>query len=330
MDVFQVIQRNPANAYMVDEFVIRSAAAEVEQFRLSAATTTRATALSVIPALPPSPTLSVIPAPAAPAPALPTIPPPSSHLPAAATATATAAVAAAAPVTVRPAVAKHIIDPIVIGLERRDPLYADAPLRTQRTIEQEEATRLEASLDELYRSQSGRSRGWTKVGLEAMLKPRCASGGDIAALDRAKKAFLWAVVYDDKPTSAFLDFVCVAKQIRVAIWFEKERRVVLYPAADIPDSSPPLYHLDSTGRMRTGGAAEMSENQLLEFCAASGWTLLPPHSVLHTLQSLTLSELENVGRGLGMAEVVGSKVERVAAVAAFKLRQRLLRGGTAL
>jgi hypothetical protein len=225
-----------------------------------------------------------------------------------------------------PATAKHIIDPIVIGLERRDPLYTGAPLRTQRAIEQEEATRLEASLDELYRSQSGRSRGWTKVGLEAMFKPRCASGGDIAALDRAKKAFLWAVVYDDKPTSAFLDYVCVAKQIRVALWFEKEKRVVLYPAADIPDSSPPLYHLDSTGRMRTDATtAEMSEEKLLEFCAASGWTLLPPHSVLHTLQSLTLSELENVGRGLGMAEVVGSKAERIAAIAAYKLRLRLLR-----
>ena len=221
---------------------------------------------------------------------------------------------------------KHVIDPVVLGIENTEPLYLGATRRMQHQMEIEEAQRLEAKLDELYKSASGRSRGWTKVGLEGMIKPRCSSGGDIKELDRAKKPFLWPVVSTDKPTSAFLDFVCVAKKIRVAVWFAEEKKVVLYPAADaaVLDASDksvfPLYHVDSTGHPRHG----MPECEtLLKFCDTAGWTLIPPASVLHTLSGLTLSELESVGKKLGMAVVEGSKAERVTAIAAYKLRQRL-------
>jgi hypothetical protein len=221
------------------------------------------------------------------------------------------------------------LDPIAIDMADRDVLYAGAPRRTQHQMEIEEGQRLEAELDTIYKSAGGRSRGWTKVGLEAMIKPRAASGGDLHELDRAKKPFLWNIVSEDKVMSAFLDFICVAKRIRVAVWNEETRTVVLYPAADplavdavLDDSASaaiPLYHMDVTGRARRN----MTAGDLCAFCDSNNWSLLPPESVLHSLRGLKLDELESVGLRLGMSVIEGKKEDRVRAIAMYKTRARL-------
>lgn len=217
---------------------------------------------------------------------------------------------------------KKEVDPIVIGIEQNDPLYDGAPYRTKHQIECEEAQRLEGMLNDLYKSQGGRSRGWTKTGLESMIKPRCASGGDIKELDRAKKAFLWQLVVDDKPCSAFLDYVCVAKKIRVAVWFMEKKQVILYPAADNLDDGNefPLYNVTSQGLPQVG---IRTCAELMTYCDSNSYILMPPNSVVHSLTTLNLAELESVGKKLGMTAVEGSKAERVAKVAIYKLRQRL-------
>lgn len=240
---------------------------------------------------------------------------------------------------VEPHSAKYVVDPLVIGLEHTDPLYIGAPERTQRAIECECAQRMEAQLDALYKSEAGRSRGWTKVGLEAMIKPRCASGGDLRELDHAKKTFSWEAVAEDKSASAFLDFVCVAKGIRIAVWFSAVKKVIVFPAADASAAVAPrdeseaaaatkafdqIYHVDSTGHPRFGMRTPAA---LLEFCDAEKWALLPPHSVLHSLNGLTLAELESVATKLGLPGGDGlprSKADRVTLLASHKLRLRLL------
>ena len=235
-----------------------------------------------------------------------------------------------------PVTAKYVVDPIIIGMKYADPLYVGAPDHTQRAIECEEAQRLEAKIDSLYKSESGRSRGWTKVGIESMIKPRCASGGDLRELDRAKKPFIWSVVAEDKLMSAFLDFVCIAKGIRVAVWFSETQRIIVYPATDATTVVSPrdesdtvvatralgeIYHVTSTGHPRYGMSTPGS---LLEFCSLKNWKLLPPHSVIHTLSGLTLAELESVATQLGLTdELPRGKTERVEAIAAYKLRKRL-------
>lgn len=220
---------------------------------------------------------------------------------------------------------KKEVDPIMLGIDQKDPLYDGAPQRTKHQMECEEAQRLEGVLNELYKTQGGRSRGWTKTGLESMIKPRCASGGNIKELDRAKKAFLWQLVIEDKPCSAFLDFVCVAKKIRVAVWFLESKQVILYPAADNLDDGNefPLYNVTSQGLPRVGirNCAE-----LITYCDSNKFLLLPPNSVIHSLATLNMGELESVGKKLGMATVEGSKAERVAKLAIYKLRQRLQSG----
>ena len=223
---------------------------------------------------------------------------------------------------------KYTLDPIVFGIEMIDILYNDSPKASKRQMEIDEALRCEARIDELYKSQGGRSRGWTKTMLEAIIRPRCASGGDLHELKQAKSVFLWQVVKTDKSVSAFLDFLCVAKQIQVAIWDDDSKAITVYPAADyISDGAfgvvKGLYHVHHTGMMMRVDGVRTGKD-LVDYATRHSWTLLPSTSVIHSLEKLTLADLESVGKKLGMAEVTGSKVERIAAIAGYKLKSRLL------
>lgn len=216
------------------------------------------------------------------------------------------------------------IDPLTIDMNDTIELYDSSSRNGKKQLECQEAMRLEGLLNELYTSQSGRSRGWVKTSLSTLLEPRCASGGDIKELEKCKKGFLWALVVDDKVYSSFLDYICVAKQIRVAVWFEEDKHVVLFPAADRTTSSSytiPLYNITSKGIPHT--RAKTCE-ELLSYCDANNLVLMPPHSIFHTLSTLTLAELESVGTKMGCIGVTGNKKERVAKLANWKLRQRLL------
>ena len=222
-----------------------------------------------------------------------------------------------------PRTMKYEVDPIVLGIEQFECLYDTAPNVARKQMECAEAQRIELLLDELYKSQGGRSRGWTKGGLETLIKPRCASGGDVRELDRAKRAFPWHIVDHDKLASAFLDFLCVAKKIRIAVWYTDEKQVIVYPAADRLESVGtviPLYHVSCTGHPRTGFR---TNKEFLKFCTDQRYALLPPTTVMGSLSALTLAELESVGTKLGMTSVEGSKPERVARIAAYKLHMRL-------
>ena len=316
-----LLARNAQKQFQVDVLEVKKACEDVEFFPI------KTLAIPLAPeSVPVPPTPSPVPAPS-PRPPSPPSPPPERQ-----------AVAAAERPEKEPTPAKYVVDPIVIGLEHTDPLYIGAPERTQRAIECECAQRLESQLDALYKSEAGRSRGWTKVGLEAMIKPRCASGGDLRELDRAKKGFSWETVSEDKGASAFLDFVCVAKGIRIAVWFSAAKKVIVFPAADASAAVAPrdesegaaatkafdqIYHVDSNGHPRFG---MRTPRALLEFCDAEKWTLLPPHSVLHSLNGLTLTELESVATQLGLPggdALPRSKADRVTLLASHKLRLRL-------
>jgi len=224
---------------------------------------------------------------------------------------------------------KYTLDPIVFGIEMIDILYNDSPKASKRQMEIDEALRCEARIDELYKSQGGRSRGWTKTMLEAIIRPRCASGGDLHELKQAKSVFLWQVVKTDKSVSAFLDFLCVAKQIQVAIWDDDSKAITLYPAADYIGEGgggvKGLYHVHHTGMMMRVADVRTGKD-LVDYATRHSWTLLPSTSVIHSLEKLTLADLESVGKKLGMAMVTGSKVERIAAIAGYKLKSRLLAG----
>ena len=221
-----------------------------------------------------------------------------------------------------PKAGKTCIDPIVLGIEHIDPLYLSAPRLTKHQMDIAEAQRLEAMMSDVYSKESGRSRGWTKSGLEHMLKARCASGGDIKELERARVSFPWKLIRDDKQASAFMDFICICKQIRVAVWDMDAKIVALYPAADpvaVKKDSYPLYQVNIQGEQMFGS------QDLLKLCDSNKFVLMPPLSVLKSLSGLTLEELGKVATQLGMpAGAEGNKAERVAAIASYKVRARLL------
>ena len=295
------------------DHVLQTTPSEIPHYPITATAATAATATAV-----PAATAEVLAPAPAPAPAAPVLPFREEY------------VAPQAPKVRELVPAKHTIDPIVLGLSLFDPLYEGSPHTTRHKIEIEAAIKLESELDTLYKTNSGRSRGWTKVGLEGMLKPRCASGGDLKELDHAKKPFLWSVVHEEKTLSAFLDFVCCARRIHTVVMDNEKRTAYLYPAADIlnPDDAVvtkktayPLFAVNTTGHPLYGLS---SSSDLLTYIDTHKWKLMPPHSVVHSLSGLKLDELESVGKRLGMPVVEGSKSERVAAIAEYKTRARLL------
>ena len=217
------------------------------------------------------------------------------------------------------------VDPLRIAMEIRDPMYGMAAFHQRKAMECEEAQRLEGLLTSLYKTEGGRSRGWTLSGLEPMIKPRCASGGDLKELHRAKVPFDWTL--QDKVSVAFLDFLCVAQQIRIALWHPASKTITIYPAADASTAfsaalpkTIPLFHIEEGGKPMN---CELEGAAFLRHAETHGWTLCPPTSVLKSLGHLTMAELESVGTRLGMTEVTGTKIERVAAVGTFKVKQRL-------
>jgi hypothetical protein len=219
-----------------------------------------------------------------------------------------------------PRISKTILDPIVIGIDLQEPLYSSAPRLTKHQFEVEEARRIEGLLAETYAHENGRSRGWTKSGLDLMIKARCASGGDIKELERARVSFPWKCTRDDKLASAFLDFICICKQIRVAVWDIEAKIVALYPAADpMKRARPhyPLYHISTNGEVMHGS------DKLIDICTANKFVLMPPLSVMKSLSGLTLDELKTLATQLGITDIEGTKAERVAIIASYKVRSRL-------
>jgi hypothetical protein len=203
-------------------------------------------------------------------------------------------------------------DPICIGIEARDPMYSMATHNVKQSIECEEARAIEGQLAELYKSESGRSRGWTKTKLEEFLVPRAAVGGRVAA----KQAFDWSKIWSEKTESAILDFLCLAKGIRVAVWNTAQNTVGVWPAADRTSvvKTPTLYHVSLNG-------APISNKSIRDVLAAN---VIAPLSVEHSLEKLSLGELEDLAGRLGMtAAPIGKKTDKVRAIATFRTKQRL-------
>lgn len=211
-------------------------------------------------------------------------------------------------------------DPLVIGLELFDPLYEDSPQITKNKIEKEYAVYMESCIDKYYESESGRRRGWTKTYLNSMIVPRCASGANIDALKKAKVEFEWSKLESDKHISGFLDFICLVKDIRIGVYDPTTTIITVYPAADRKDSDnndKALYIVNGhTGKLIKQGVPKTNK----ELADAN---IMPPPSVITSLNGLTITELNNVATRLGMPELTGKKEDRVKTIALYKLKQRL-------
>ena len=205
------------------------------------------------------------------------------------------------------------IDPLVLGIENTDGMYEIAHPNAKQEIEMKEARRMESLISKLYASENGRSRGWTKTHLEEFMKPRTISGSKHAP--KGSTAFDWSAVFTDKKLSAALDFVALAKGIRIAVWNPDEKVVGIWPAADASEAGitvPVVYHVSVTGIPMT------DKTSVFE----TGWTLRAPLAVEHSLEKLSLDELTNVATGLGIKELTGKKQDRVRQIATIRVMKR--------
>ena len=220
---------------------------------------------------------------------------------------------------------KRPIDPIVLGIEDRDILYAVASSKTNLHLECDEAVRIEGLIEKLYSSEGGRSRGWTKKMLDEQIKPRCASGGNLFELEKAKVKFDWASVFTNKETSAFLDFICLAKNIRVVVW-KDEKHFGLWPAADNPvlEKIPTLIHVslskDNHGYKTYGSFSTVEK--LFDYIKTSddiGW--IPALACANLLSNKTVDELNEEAKKIDVDVSDMKKPQKIAAIAA---KRRLL------
>ena len=187
-------------------------------------------------------------------------------------------------------------------------MYAIANSNTKQQLECDEARRLEAQIAKLYKEESGRSRGWVKTKLDAYFLQRAAVGSRVYPKD----AFDWSKIWE-KEGSAILDFLCLAKGIRLAIWRDADRVVGLWPAADSSNGIlAPLYHM-------TSGGALLADRDILQ----SGYRLVAPYSVEHALEKLSLDELDTVAEKMGVVLPSSKKAEKVRTLASERMRLRL-------
>jgi hypothetical protein len=226
-------------------------------------------------------------------------------------------------------VIKKYIDPIVLGIEERDMLYFGASSKTMLQMECEEAVRIESLIDTIYSSEGGRSRGWTKKSLETFIKPRCASGGNLYDLEKAKVLFEWSKLFSDKETSAILDFVCLAKNIRIVVWRD-EKHFGIWPAADKAslEKPPTLIHIALVKDEKSGVehgcktfGSFSSVEKLFEYVDSSdeiGW--IPALACTNLLSNKTVDELDEEAKKVKVDVSGLKKIQKIAAIAAKRRR----------
>jgi hypothetical protein len=162
-----------------------------------------------------------------------------------------------------------VSDPVALSLWISDPLYRVAAPVTRRSMEMEEAAALLHASESAWKEKNGRQRGWIRKHLEEDLRLR--SGGGDPAPDA------WASIKTTKRAALLLDYICMMRSIRVALWWPEQTAVTVVPLTGALSND--VIQLNcSSGRILTGPSCETK-------IAAEGWlTLLE--------KAKTVSEIE--------------------------------------
>jgi len=115
----------------------------------------------------------------------------------------------------------NVTDAIALSLWVQDPLYRIASGSIRRSMEMEEAASLLQGSEAAWRTHNGKIRGWVRKHLEEDLRLR-AGGGDPAP-------DAWISVKTNKRAALLLDYVCVMRGIRVALWYPDQKAVTVVP-----------------------------------------------------------------------------------------------------
>ena len=149
-----------------------------------------------------------------------------------------------------------ITDGVALSLWIRDPLYRIAAPNIRRSMEMEEASHLLHSSETAWKQFNGRARGWIRKHLEEDLRTR-AGGGD-------PLTDMWETVRTTKRASLLLDYICITRDLRVALWWPDHKAVTVVPLTS------PIVNVSQlncvSGRMLLGPSSQTS-------VPGSSWTV---------------------------------------------------------
>ena len=141
-------------------------------------------------------------------------------------------------------------DPVALSLWVRDPLYRIATPAIRRSMEMEEAAFLLHSSEVAWKQHNGRVRSWIRKHLEEDLRLR-AGGGDPAP-------DAWEAIRTTKRAALLLDYICIMRGLRVALWWPDQKAVSVIP---LTGSSPGTMISQVnclSGRMLVGPSSELT------------------------------------------------------------------------
>jgi hypothetical protein len=118
-----------------------------------------------------------------------------------------------------------VSDAVSLFLWLSDPLYRVAVAGVRRTMEMEVASALLIASEKEWKARHGRHRGWVRKHLEEDLRGRSA-GADPAP-------DFWELVRTNKRTALLLDYVCVVRGVRVALWWPNHKTVTTVPLTGV-------------------------------------------------------------------------------------------------
>jgi len=179
-----------------------------------------------------------------------------------------------------------IADAVSFALWIREPLYRTATPAVRRAMESEEASALLNASETTWKEQNGRVRGWVRKHLEEDLRQR--SGGAAPAPDA------WEAVRTARRAALLLDYVCVMRGLRVAIWWPEHKTVSIFPAAGGVPADTPLVQLNAlSGRVLMGpNGATMVATEWPALCGrAVDMTWTPALSVA-SMGTMTVAQIQ--------------------------------------
>jgi hypothetical protein len=106
----------------------------------------------------------------------------------------------------------------------REPMYRAASASVRRCMEKDEAAALLHASETAWKTHHGRGRGWVRKHLEEDLRLR-AGGGDPAP-------DAWEAVRTQRRAALLMDYVCVFRGLRVALWWSDQRTVSVFGIGD--------------------------------------------------------------------------------------------------
>ena len=155
-----------------------------------------------------------------------------------------------------------VSDAVSLFLWISDPLYRTAVTGVRRTMEMEVASALLMASEKEWKARGGRHRGWVRKHLEEDLRGRSA-GADPAP-------DFWEQVRTNKRAALLLDFVCIVRGVRVALWWPSHKTVTTVPLMGVSPTAGVININCESGHVMLGsGTAGGWRSDAAEWAAAT-------------------------------------------------------------